>query len=144
MKFLPVLFFSILLLASCNEPLDFNNSQFYDVQDVLESSNCAADCEEVADCENQRVKMIGTIDPSNIDAINFQFNLVDRSNQQVEMEVVVDSSEAAVVFALISDQGDEQVRITGLLEGMDGSSSSNCQREISMKLTSSDDIELVE
>lgn len=143
MKFLSILF-ALFLFTACTEPLDFNNSQFYDIEEVLESSNCTADCEEEADCEDQRVKLIGTIDESNINAADFQFFVLDRTNKSVEMEVKVDSTIAAVLFAKISDKGGEVARIQGLLGGVDGSGSSNCQRVIFMTVDNPADVEIVE
>lgn len=143
MKFLNILLV-LLVFTACDEPLDFNNSQFYDVEDILESSNCTADCEEVADCENQRVKMIATIDASGISATEFQFVVQDRSTSTIEMEVKVDTMIAAELFSNIQDKGGEVARLQGLLGGEDGSSSSNCQRTIFMTIDNPADVEIVE
>ncbi len=146
MKFLSLLLVLLvsILFTACDEPLDFNNSQFYDVQDILESSNCTADCEEEADCENQRVKMIATIDASGISATEFQFVVQDRSTSTFEMEVKVDTVIAAELFANILDKGGEVARLQGRLGGEDGSSSSNCQRVIFMTIDDPADVEIVE
>jgi hypothetical protein len=135
--------FAILLFISCGEKLDFNNSQFYDVEDILTSRNCTADCEETADCENQIVKMIGTIDESNISLMNRNFFMVDRSEAQVDMEVRVDSTAAPEVFALITDKGGFDARITGRLQGEDGTGS-NCARVIYMTIDDESAIVIIE
>lgn len=134
---------AVLFLCSCEEPLNFNNSQFFDIQDILESVNCRAECEETADCEGQTVKMIGTIDEANISAATMTFFMEDRSESTFDIEIRVDSTAADEVFALVGINGGSDARITAVLQGEDGTGS-NCQREIFMIVDDVTSIDIIE
>ena len=138
-----IFLFAILLFVSCEQPLDFSNSQFYDVEEILTSRNCDGDCEEMADCEGQTVKMIGTIDEGKINSATFNFFMTDRSNGQVDMEVRVDTSMSAEIFSFLAGRGGFDARIISELQGEDGSGS-NCAREIYMVVDEVADIEIIE
>lgn len=135
--------FAILLFFSCQQPLDFSNSQFYDIEEILTSVNCDEDCEEMADCEGQTVKMIGTIDEANINSATYNFFMTDRSNAQVDIEVRVDTSMSAEIFSFLAGKGGFDARIISELGGEDGSGS-NCKREIFMTVDEVADIDIIE
>lgn len=136
--------FALLIFFSCEEPIDLDNSQFYDVEDIVTAVNCTADCEETADCENENAKIIAIIDPSRIVKDSSSFYILDRTDSKIDMQVKVDTSATDIVFALITDKGGNTARIKGVLEGRDGTSSSNCQREIFVNLSNSGDLEIIE
>jgi len=141
MKYLALTFMLAMTFASCTkETLDLSNSQFYNIAQILESSNCDANCEEMADCEGQRVKVVGLIDPANINGVTRTFGVIDRRDEKTDMVVVVDSLISSDVFVKLAGNGDKTVRVTGILEGIDGSSSTNCQRVINMRVTEASDV----
>jgi hypothetical protein len=136
-------FIAILLFISCREPLSFSSSNTYNIEEVLTAVNCEADCEEMADCEGIRANIIGTIDEANINAATNNFFMIDRFESQVDLEIRVDTMITAEVFSLISDKGGFNARITGLLQGEDGTGS-NCEREIYMILDDLASLDIIE
>ena len=143
MKYLALTILIGLTFFSCTkETLDLTNSQFYNVAQVLESSNCNADCEEIADCEGQLVKIVGLLDPSNISAITHSFGLLDQRDERTDIIMIVDTLQSAEVFVKLAGAGDKVVRVTGVLQGTDGTGSSNCKRVISMRISDPDNVKV--
>lgn len=141
MKYLALTLLLGLTIASCTkETLDLTNSQFYNVAQILESSNCNANCEDMADCEGQLVKVVGLLDPSNINGLTHTFVLLDQRDEKTDMIMLVDTMISPSVFDKLIGQGDKVVRATGVLRGTDGTGSSNCKRIINMQISEVDNV----
>lgn len=134
------LLFALLIISCTKEKLEFDLTQYYDVMLILDSNNCAADCEEEAECEGQEVRVVGIIDGDEISLNNYTFEILDENDQQTPMVIRVDTLASADIFAKITGNGDKVVRLQGVLEGQDGSGVTNCMREINLFV---DDPELV-
>lgn len=130
MKNLLFLFFALAIVSCSDNTLDLNNAQFYDIEDVLKSDNCSSDCDDMADCEGQEVKLVGIIDEANINANQHTFFMLDENDELVSMEVRVDELISPAVFSKIAGNGGEVVRAEGLLGGYKDSTTVNCERVI--------------
>lgn len=126
------LVFVALILSCTKETIEFDLTQYYDVLVVLDSSNCAADCEEEADCEGKEVRVVGIIDGDEISTNNYTFEILDENDMMTPMVIRVDTMASSEIFEKITGNGDKVVRLQGFLEDQDGSGSTNCMREINL------------
>ena len=132
------LLFVTLLFSCTKEKIEFDLTQYYDVNVVLNSSNCSADCEEMADCEGQEVRVVGLIDADEISPNTYTFEILDENDGKTPMIIRVDTLASVDIFQKITGNGEKVVRLQGVLEGEDGSGSSNCMREINLFVNNSE------
>lgn len=128
---------AFFILTSCDEKIDLNNAQYYDIETVVNSRNCSAKCDEMADCEGSNAKMLGTFDESSVDTKKFMFSLVDKIDEKTEMEIRLDSLIAPEVFLNIKGNDEKVIRVEGTLEGYDDGTagSSSCDRVMRLYIT---------
>jgi len=129
-------------LLGCRKTLDLNQDGYVDIASLLQSTNCAVPCGTVADCEGDQAMIRGTIDAMNIMNFADKFFLLDPTESDYRMEVLVDTSVSSQVFSLIQNAGGQIALVEGVLDGYDAATGFSCDRQFVLLVQTADQVRL--
>ncbi|MEM1220862.1 MAG: hypothetical protein AAGH79_18220 [Bacteroidota bacterium] len=129
-------------LLGCRKTLDLNQDVYLNIEDLLHSTNCAVPCGTVAECEGDQARIRGSVDAMNIMDFADKFYLLDPTDNDYRIEVLVDTSASAQVFSLIQNAGGQIALVEGVLDGYDAATGFSCDRQFVLLVQTADQVRL--
>ena len=139
--FAAILILSFLFLSACKkETLDLSSTEYFGIKTLLQSTNCTADCDEIADCESSVIRVRGILDEFNVPTSERQFYLNDEADDTFQLEVIVDEAIIEEVFQKLDGMEGKVFLVEGEMQGFEAPGNFSCARRYFLQVRNVEDV----